>query len=118
MPHATVHGLNQEMRTCIDECLRCYAACEETKSHCVMMGGKHVEAQHLNALADCAKACETSANFMLRMSDLHPQVCGICADACDRCARSCEEVDRTDETMQRCIEACRRCAESCRRMAA
>ena len=118
MPHATEHELSQAMRSCIDECLGCYAVCEETQSHCIMMGGRHADPQHLKALADCAKACETSANFMLRMSDLHPQVCRVCAEACDRCTRPCEEVDRNDETMRRCVEACRRCGESCRRMAA
>ena len=118
VPHTTEHGLSQEMRTCAEECLRCYAACEETESHCIMVGGRHADPQHLNALADCAKICEASASFLVRMSDLHPHVCRVCAEACDRCARSCEEIDRNDETMRRCIEACRRCEESCRRMAA
>ena len=118
MPHTTEHGLSQEMRACAEECFRCHAACEETQAHCIMMGGRHTEPQHLNTLADCAKICETSASFLLRMSDLHPQVCRVCAEACDRCARSCEETDRNDETMRHCIEACRRCEKSCRGMAA
>lgn len=118
MPQTTEFMLSREMRQCIDECLRCYAVCVETKAHCISMGGKHAEASHIGALADCAKLCETSANLMLHNSELHGRVCGICADACERCAESCEQVDRNDEVMRRCVEECRRCAESCRRMAA
>ena len=118
MPHTATQGLTQEMRACIDECIACYAICVETQAHCIGMGGRHAEAQHLNTLADCAKLCEVSANAMLRMSDFHAQICRVCAEACDRCARSCEQVDRNDETMRQCAERCRSCADSCRLMAA
>ena len=70
--------------------------------------------EHL--LLDCAQICATSADFMLRMSDHHPQVCGVCADICDACARECESMADGAEFMRRCADACRRCAESCRRM--
>lgn len=112
------HHLSDAMRACASLCLDCYAACVECKAHCIAMGGKHADPAHLGAMADCAMLCETSANFMLRSSELHPAVCGVCADACDRCARSCERLGGGDEMMQRCAEACRRCAESCRKMAA
>jgi hypothetical protein len=111
------HHLSAEMRACIDACLACYAACVECKAHCTEMGGEHASPEHLGALADCAILCETSANFMLRSSEQHGAVCGVCADACDRCAESCERLGGDDEMMRRCAEACRRCAESCREMA-
>lgn len=111
------HQLSQEMRACADMCLDCYAACVETTSHCIAMGGGHAEPRHVSSLADCASLCEASANFMLRSSEMHTDVCGLCADACDACADSCERIGDADETMQRCIDACRRCAESCRQMA-
>ena len=112
------HHLSEEMRSCIDECLDCYASCVETKSHCTTMGGKHAEPKHLNALADCAVLCEASANFMLRSSPQHAEMCGLCADACDHCAESCERIGGDDATMKKCADQCRRCAESCRSMAA
>lgn len=112
------HELNDEMRACITACLDCYADCVECKSHCIIMGGKHVEAAHLNALADCAVLCEASANLMLRSSAQHAELCGLCADACERCAESCERLGKGDAMMKRCAETCRRCAESCRSMAA
>ena len=118
MPHTTEHAISHEMRTCIENCLDCYAICIETKAYCTSLGGKHVEAHHLQTLADCAHLCETSANFMLRGSELHKDVCRICADACDRCADSCEQVDRNDDVMRKCVDECRKCAESCREMAA
>ena len=112
------HHLSEEMRACIQACLDCYVDCVECKSHCLGMGGKHTEPAHINALADCAILCETSANFMLRSSPQHAELCGLCADACERCAESCERLGKNDETMKRCAETCRRCAESCRAMAA
>lgn len=118
MPHITEHAISTEMRECIDNCLSCYSICEETKAHCIKLGGRHVEPEHLATLADCARLCEISANFMLRQSELYGEICRICADACDRCAKSCEQVDRNDELMQRCADECRKCAESCRQMAA
>lgn len=109
--------ISQDMRSCIDACLACYRDCLETKAHCTEMGGKHAGPEHLGALADCAVLCETSANFMLRSSQLHAQVCGVCAEACERCADSCERLAGDDQTIRRCAQTCRRCAESCRAMA-
>jgi hypothetical protein len=112
------HGFSAAMRECIDNCLACYAICMETNVHCIRLGGRHVEAAHLAALADCIRLCNVSASFMLSQSALHGKVCGVCAEACARCAKSCEEVDRNDALMQRCAAQCRKCAESCRKMAA
>jgi hypothetical protein len=77
----------------------------------------HAEAGHIQALLDCAEACQNSANFMLRNSPLHPQACALCAEACRRCAESCEKMGN-DAQMQACAQACRRCEASCRKMAA
>jgi hypothetical protein len=107
---------SQEMQTCIDNCQDCHAACIETISHCLEMGGDHASPEHIRLLQDCVQICMTSADFMLRASDYHPQVCGVCADICDACANECERMSEGSDFMQRCAEACRRCAESCRRM--
>jgi hypothetical protein len=109
------HGT--EMQECIDNCTQCHNICVETINHCLEMGGKHADATHIRILQDCAQACETSTDFMLRGSDLHPQTCGVCADACERCAESCEELADGDEQMLRCAAMCRTCAASCREMA-
>jgi hypothetical protein len=117
MPHTAEHGISQQMQACIDECLRCYAACESTATHCLMLGGKHAEAKHIGSLRDCADICKTAAGFMLRGSGLHGQVCRVCADACEACAKSCQRIDATDPTMRECAETCRTCAKSCASMA-
>jgi hypothetical protein len=111
------HMHSAEMQQCIDNCMQCHAVCTETISHCLQKGGKHAEAKHIRLLADCAQICATSADFMLRGSDLHALTCGVCAEVCARCAEECERM-ADDAAMQRCAEECRRCAESCRRMAA
>ena len=108
--------VDERMRACIDECHNCHDSCAETVTHCLQMGGEHAEASHIRLLLDCAEICQTSANFMLRMSDFHAQTCGVCADVCEQCAQDCERFG-DDEIMQQCSKACRSCAESCREMA-
>jgi len=115
MPH--MNQMTSEMRECIRNCLSCHAICNETSVHCLMMGGQHASAEHQRTLADCAQACVTSADFMLRMSDYHPQYCGICADICKACAESCDRLAHGDAAMKECAEQCRRCEQSCRAMA-
>jgi hypothetical protein len=112
MPHQT----SQQMQDCINECLTCHSICLETVTHCLQMGGKHAEASHIRLLLDCAEICQTSANFMLRGSELHNRTCSVCAEICARCADECERIGAGDELMMRCAEACRRCAQSCQSM--
>jgi hypothetical protein len=69
-------------------------------------------------LLDCAEICQTSANFMLRGSDLHQRTCAICAEVCRACAEDCERMADGDKMMLECARQCRSCAESCERMAA
>ena len=109
-----MHHLSPEMQRCIDECQKCHATCLSMAStHCLEVGGKHVEPVHFRTMLDCAEICATAANFMLRNSHLHTAICAACATVCTECARSCEEVGDMDE----CVKACRRCAESCGKMA-
>ena len=110
------HMLTDETRRCIDECSNCHEICLETVNHCLEMSGQHAAAEHIKTLLDCAEACQTSANFMLRSSPLHPTTCAACTEACEACAKSCESLG-DDDLIRRCAEECRRCAESCRKMA-
>ena len=109
--------MNEHMRQCISNCLDCHAICTQTQIHCLSMGGEHASLEHQRLLADCAQACITSADFMLRMSKHHTEYCRICAELCRACADDCERLANGDATMTRCAETCRRCAESCRAMA-
>lgn len=108
---------NEAMQQCIDNCTDCHSICVETLNQNIEMGDKFAEIEHIRALQDCARMCATSADFMLRDSELHPKVCGVCAEACERCADSCETRVDGDELMLECIEMCRECARSCREMA-
>jgi hypothetical protein len=110
------HG-DPDMQQCIQQCLTCHSICLATVQHCLQMDGPHAEAGHIRLLLDCADICQTSANFMLRGSDLHMRTCATCAEVCDRCAQSCEALAE-DAQIRACAEECRRCADSCRRMAA
>ncbi len=110
-----MHHLSNEMRDCIEECLRCYSTClGMAMSHCLEVGGKHVEPEHFRIMMACAEICRTSAHFMLIGTPHHKHTCAECAEICEECARSCEGLDG----MEACAAQCRRCAESCRKMAA
>ena len=112
------HQMSHEMRQCIDHCTACHQVCLQTIQHCLGMGGPHAERSHIRILADCAQICGVSADFMLRMSDLHGRTCGVCAEACLRCAADCERIAAGDAAMLACAATCRRCADSCQRMSA
>jgi hypothetical protein len=107
----------QDMQHCIDDCTTCHAVCLQTIQHCLGKGGKHAARDHIRLLADCAQICRTSADFMIRGSELHAYTCGACAEICHRCADDCEQMAGDDAEMRRCADQCRRCAESCRQMA-
>jgi len=109
------HRLSDEMRSCIEECLRCHTVClSDAIGHCLEKGGRHTEPVHFKLMLDCAEICQTAANFMARQSDHHRHICRECAEICRACAASCEDVG----DMEACVEACTRCAASCEKMAA
>ena len=63
--------INDEMKSCIAECLRCYQTCLSTAmGHCLEIGGQHTEPKHFTLMMACAEICRTSAHFMLLGSDL------------------------------------------------
>src|SRR3954465_7738287 len=117
MPDTEGRLLDEEMLRCIEICTDCHKACVETIPYCLQQGGPHAHPNHIRVMMDCAEICQTSANFMLRGSDLHVYTCGACAEGCDRCAADCEEM-ADDSRMAACAEMCRRCAASCREMSA
>lgn len=108
--------MQQNMVTCIQECQNCENMCLMSIQHCLEKGGDHASPDHIRLLTDCAELCQTSANFMLRMSDMHSLTCGICAEACERCAKDCETF-KDDPMMQQCAIVCRSCLQTCRQMA-
>jgi hypothetical protein len=111
MEHQLEH---QRMQECAAECLNCYRVCTQMLAgHCLDAGGKHVEPAHFRLMLDCADICQTSANFLLRGSTMHQQICAITEEICEACATSCEQVGDMDE----CVAVCRTCAEQCRKMA-
>lgn len=112
MDHQMSH--QSGMQECIDDCQRCHEVClRMAMTHCLQMGGRHVEQQHMQLMIGCAEICQTAANFMIAQSTVHGAVCAACAEVCHACADSCESVGDMDE----CVQACRACATSCEEMA-
>ena len=64
MAHQTASPqISREMQECIEECLRCHGICLQTVSHCLELGGKHADPDHIGLLLDCAEICRTSAEL-------------------------------------------------------
>jgi hypothetical protein len=105
-----------QLEQCVRECSACHELCVDTVRFCLEQGGPHASPEHIRLLLDCAEICQTSANFMLRSSDLHAHTCAVCAEVCMRCAESCERFEG-DARMTQCAQVCRSCAESCQQMA-
>ena len=101
------------MDECIQNCLECHRKCLETLNYSLREGLDHTD--HAQLLKNCAAICEVSAQFMISHSDLHPIICGACAEVCSACASSCEDFEE-DDFMQDCAEVCRRCEVICREM--
>ena len=110
-------SMSAKMRECLDECQSCEEICLQTLTYCLEKGGDHADPAHLALLVDCAKICETSANFLARGSSQHIAICGVCAEICKACEESCEQWP-DDAQMKACADACRSCFESCQEMAA
>ena len=108
---------DERTEQCVADCYDCAASCQETIAHCLSMGGKHAQPQHIALLMDCASMCEAAAGSMSRGSIAHRLVCGACAEICKLCEEDCRSMG-DDATMLACAEMCRQCAESCDRMAA
>src|SRR5690606_9960360 len=92
-----------DIQTCIQNCTECHRICLETAAYCLQKGGKHAEPNHVRLLLDCAQICQTSADFMIRGSDLHTRTCAVCAEICEVCAKDCESMG-DDQQMKRCAE--------------
>jgi hypothetical protein len=106
----------EQMQDCIQQCLTCQRVCLETLAYCLDKAGPHAETAHIRLLLDCADICQTSANFMMRGSELHILTCEVCADICAECADDCESFEG-DPRMRECERMCRACADSCQALA-
>ena len=107
MPHQTT-----QHKESMEAARNCYEVCTETIAHCLQQGGKHVEAEHLQLLMDCANMCKTCWEACLHEGPATQHTMKACAEIANACADSCEQVG-DDEHMKRCVEACRACAQAC-----
>ncbi len=113
--HLSLYQVNEEMKQCIQNCLDCHSICLNTVTYCLQQGGMHSELPHIRLMLDCAEICQTSANFMLRGSEMHIRTCAICAEICFKCAEDCDRMS-DDEQMKACAQMCLTCSETCRQM--
>lgn len=114
--HATTRKLSKDEKLCIPDCMECHRTCLEAVQYCLQKGGALAAPEHIKLLLDCADMCATTANFMLRASEMEDAVCHACALVCQRCAESCESFD--DPRMKACAKVCRACEGPCKRMGA
>jgi hypothetical protein len=110
------HHTDDEMQKCIQLCRDCHAMCTQIIAHCLKLGGRHAAPDHIRLFQDCAQMCATAADYMVRESPFHNQVCQLCSDLCKQCGKDCEQVAGDDQVLKQCIAMCRKCAGSCERM--
>lgn len=107
---------SQLMQNGIENCTICHAVCLDAIGHTLEKGGEHAKSELIKLMQDCAQFCMTSVDFMLRASNFHPQVCGVCADICAACGKECERLAVDADFMRRCADACRKSEDTCREM--
>ena len=110
------HHSDDDMQKCIQLCRDCHAMCIQTIAHCLKLGGRHAAPDHIRLFEDCAQMCATAADYMVRESPFHNQVCRLCSELCKQCAKDCEQIAGDDQLVKQCADMCRRCAGSCERM--
>lgn len=109
--------MSNSLKESIRICWECRDICQDTLyNHILERDDNLTNVRNIKLLTDCIQICQLSADAMRRNSELHMEICKICAEICDACADSCEPMDKNNVAMQRCAEMCRRCADSCRQM--
>src|SRR5215203_5132272 len=98
------HHTHDEMRKCIQLCRDCHAMCTQTIAHCLKLGGRHATPDHIRLMVDCAQMCATSADYMLRESPFHDQICRLCSELCKQCGKDCKQVAGDDQMVKQCVE--------------
>ena len=107
------HGFrNGRDQSCVLALNECRAACLDMVGNSIRMQGYYAELGHVRLLEDCARLCESTVDFLLRGSELAPEMLALCADVCRRSGRDCERFDY-DQRLLDCAAACRRSAEAC-----
>lgn len=102
----------EDFRKYIQACWECRNECQVVLfNHCLKMGGKHLESDHVKAMTDCIQLCQVAADAMVRQSPSYADICTACARICNTCADSCEVLEGAE--MRHCADLCRRCADSC-----
>jgi hypothetical protein len=81
------HQTSPEMQACMDACHDCHMTClSMAMNHCLEVGGRHVEPQHMRIMLDCAQICSVALDFMAGSSEHHRHICRECAEICRACA--------------------------------
>lgn len=88
--------MSQRVDECVQNCLDCYRSCLAMVPHCLHRGGVHASQDHITMLLECAELCQVSARLMLLQSNIHFDVCRVCAKACENCADNCRSMATGD----------------------
>jgi hypothetical protein len=111
-----INRLSVNMEDAIQNAMECSRIAQSCLQHCLSLGGKHADVEHISVMMECAEITRLSAQFMISTSDFTHDQCGVCARVCDACFESCDSIDPEDPHLNSCMVACRKCADSCRNM--
>ncbi len=102
------------MEEAIQSALDCYRVVQSCLQHCLALGGKYAQVEHVSLMMECAEITRLAAQFMIATSDFTHDLCGVCARVCEACFESCHDIDPDDPQLNTCMVACRKCADYCR----
>lgn len=93
--------------SCIQACLDCHAACQESQNACIDNPQVTEMLRCILLNRDCGLFCHTTALLLQHGSEFLAQVCLLCVEVCKRCAE--ESARFTLPQCSRVTEASRRC---------
>lgn len=107
----TLQQMNGQIDKCLENCWACHRVCLGTITQFLEMGGEQAQLSRIRLLRDSAEICQTTANFLIRNSEMQAVICSACAEICLRCAKEYKQFG--SPLTEECVDACERCAESC-----
>jgi hypothetical protein len=111
-----INRLSVHMEDAIRNAMQCSRIAQSCLQHCLSLGGKYADMDHISAMMECAEITRLSAQFMISTLDFTHDLSGVCARVCDACLESCQNIDPEDPHMNATMVACRKCADSCRNL--
>ena len=107
---------SRNSRAVLEALANCAAACETCADACLAESDIAMMVPCMRLDRDCADICRLTAAFIARGSDHAAHVLKECIEICQKCHAECAQ--HQHEHCQQCAAACKACLEACKSYAA